>query len=244
MINRKLLASAVAFGAIALAPGSAFAALTDSFSLLTTELNNQPLRVDKFNDQGGTLILTGVTITLTSSLHNGGAPIVGGVVPDGTVTNNAAGPETFTVSFRAQSFTANAVGIAGLGQQTLWAPFDLISQQTFNNLGAGASAAYTATDTNSPSNPVVVNPALAGFVGAGQFGYDLNTQILQSITGGGGNIALDINTYASATLTVAYTSRPAGGGSAPIPTSVALMGLGLVALGSKARGKKKQALIA
>ncbi|MCB1877201.1 MAG: choice-of-anchor E domain-containing protein [Chromatiales bacterium] len=244
MPNRALLSAAVLGVAVGFSI-NAQAALSDSITLELTELTavDDQLRVDQFDDMGGTLQLTQVQITLNASLDNGGPLPAPNTAPvsDGTVTNNAANPQDFTVSFRVDAGNYHAAPSAGapaaLTGVDFFSPFDLISSQSYTQLGAGATASYNAAHLDASTVVITItNPAdLAAFVGAGQYGYDLSTQILQSISGGGGNIAVDINTYASASIDVAYTSVPVPpvNNGVPLPGTAALLGLGLLGLRRK-----------
>ncbi|MCB1877202.1 MAG: choice-of-anchor E domain-containing protein [Chromatiales bacterium] len=202
---------------LALLPTVAFAdqvSFSDSITLELTELEptNDRLRVPRFDTQGGTRRLDAVTVQFGGSLSNGGPLSAPNTPPltNGTVTNNSANPQTFTITFRTDASSYHGEPSSGapsaLIGSDLFPPFTIISQQSYTNLPSGGSADYNASTANAAgiTTNVAADPELAEFVGAGDFGYDLSTRILQSISGGGGNIAFNINTYASANLTVTY----------------------------------------
>lgn len=198
---------------------------TDSFSNLLTELQDEPLRVQQFDSSLGTL--NSVSVSWTGYLKS-----------DGSVTNNAAGLETATVSTRGQLYEGTLQGLASGLDATfdVFAPFALITEQEFTLLSPGVPAAFGPADIN---NSGVLTPTeLTPFIGTGEFGYDFTTRILTSISGGGGNFGTDIQTSTSATLIVVYdydVENP----SAPIPEPATFMlfGLGLMGLAHRCRRK-------
>jgi hypothetical protein len=202
----------------------------DSYDDVLTELAGEPLRVDLFNPALG--ILNSVEVTLEGYLRSGGQ-----------VTNNAAGPEDFTVSTRAQLYEgvlAAGSPMALPGTFPIFNPFDLIEQEAYMALPAGVPTAFGPDQTDKgPLTVLSTTNAvdLAQFVGVGQFGYDFTTEILTTILGGGGNIDTSIDTIAGAKLTVTYDYDVP---SVPEPALTGLFGLGLVGLGFARRRVRKK----
>ncbi len=204
--------------AIAFSYSANAAIITDSDSLgpQTTELMSglDTLTVDLFDTMGGTRTLNKVTLTLDARIDT-----------DGTVTNNAAQAQSFTVQVNSNfSSTGGPAPIGSLLANVQVGP------QAFNNLGVGASAPFGPSFATGQAMPMFTNAGdLAAFTGVGTFSIGLDTLSGQSILGGGGNITAAINTEASATLTVEYdyTTTPVGVSE---PATLAMGGLALLGM--------------
>lgn len=208
-----------------------------SFSGLTTELSAEALRVDKFEAIVGQT-LDQVIVTITGQLDS-----------SGTVTNNAAGSETFSVSTLAQQYSgALAGGITALPSTfDVFAPFTSIHAEAYTLAGGGTSDSFGpgGASTGGPLTVLDTTDALdlvqfidTNLVGTDQFGYDFTTMILTTISGGGGNVATNINTTADATLTVTYLFSE-DSVDVPEPASIVLLGFGLLAAGA-ARARRRR----
>lgn len=205
---------------------------TDSFSNVLTELNGEQLRVSLFDASHGTL--TGVRVMLTTDITS-----------EGTVINNGAGSENFTASTLVQSYAGTSVG-SPLDNVAAMDPFTEINSQEYS-LDSGASDTFGPGSTN---NTLTLFDGMdEAFIGEGAFGFDFSTQILTTFAGGGGNIAADVATSTSGTLTVVYLHEddevvpeptPVVPVPVPEPTSLLLLGLGLAGMAG-IRRKKQQA---
>ena len=218
--------SAALSGVLLLAGASAQAAVisfTDSYANVKTELNGEQLRVDLFDSSLGTL--TGVSVSFSAAVNSAG-----------TVTNNGAGPEDFTVQTLVQSYDGTGVSLpTPLGNVAAMNPFSVINAQSYTALASGASDTFGPGGASSGVLDLFTGYD-ASFIGAGDFGYDFTTLILTTFAGGGGNIGADIETYTDGTLTVEYTYTAAPT-PVPEPGSLLLMGLGLVGLAGIGRKK-------
>lgn len=205
----------------------------DSFTNILTEIVNEPLSVDLFDDMGGTLQLTKVTVTLGGNLTS-----------SGQVTNRAAQNEMFNVSTLGQSYrgTLQAGGPASLpGMLDIFSPFARIQSQDYD-LASNTSGLFGPGSANSSAMFMTTDQGeLDQFIGIGAFGYDINSIILTTIQGGGGNVDISIETLADADLTVVYEFNDVGGNSGtvvPEPISATLGLIGLVSLSTATKRRR------
>ncbi len=235
-MKKVFLTGLACAGSLALASGASALTISDSDSVMDqlTELVNEQLTVDLFDDMGGSRTLTKVTVTLGGSLMS-----------DGDVENVGAGPATFNVSTTGELFQGTPDGApAALGALDVFPVFGgtVIHDQTYISLTPNSPAAFGPGSVSDDAVFMSTDAGeLAQFVGIGTFDYLVNTIIGQSVAGGGGNVNNQIMTTASAVLTVEYefdeiTQPPTTGAvPEPITATLGLMGIGALAATSKRR---------
>ncbi len=204
---------------------AAVISFTDSYTDVLTELNGEQLRVSLFDSSLGTL--TGVAVSFSAAVDS-----------TGTVANNGANSETFTVQTLVQSYQGMGFSLpTPLNDVSAMSPFSVINAQSYADIIGGASDTFGPGSASSGILDLFTGYD-ASFIGAGDFGYDFTTTILTTISGGGGNIAANVQTYTDGILTVEYTYDAV---SVPVsePASLLLMGLGLVGLAGIRRKKWK-----
>lgn len=195
------------------------------------------LSFDKFDTQGGTRTLTGVTISLTQKTWGGYY----------AVDNDSGTPAYITVqhgtsgSLSASGYTIPPELLSSIyaqvtsgGQITLPADDGLDTIGTFqwdggdDNFqlqGPAQGAPVTATATGT-----LTGSALTAYVGTGTLDVNYNSSQASSSTAAGGVAYGGNPANAMATLTVTYTFDVV-----PEPTSLALLAFGCITLGLRRR---------
>jgi hypothetical protein len=208
--------------AVALAvAGTANAATTapSSFSnpLAVTEINVNGA-LSKFNAALGTL--TGATLVLDDSM-----------ITTFTFKNTAANSQSFKYS-TSLDMIFSASSIAGLDAILSATPIATVSYQTpLVTLASGATSATFAPPLQTASATYNLSGAvLAALTGTGTFGLNCQSLTGTGFVGGGGNITTVQETKAGCGASIVYTYTPAVV-NVPVPASVALLGLGLLAAG-------------
>ncbi|MBK1988784.1 choice-of-anchor E domain-containing protein [Sphaerospermopsis aphanizomenoides BCCUSP55] len=178
---------------------------TDSFTNQITELNGTPLlTLPKYN---GPDTLQQVVFTVSSTLAS-----------SGTVTNTASNSQTFTVTLSSDYYdlyasTGSPAALSALvnpGTGATFSPFydsgvTQIGRTRYVGLAAGGSANFGPFSVNGSTGYTFTNPTdVAGFVGSGTYSFEPFTGMVTSISGGGGNVATNVTTLASTSITVEY----------------------------------------
>ena len=109
--------------------------------------------------------------------------------------------------------------------------------QKYTLVAPGARVVYPATggSQTATQSSTITGAKLADFIGTGAFTVDMNTFSSPGIAGGGGNIQPTLATFAGGTFSIQYdyTLTPV-----PEPTSMAMLGLGVIGLGVMRRRAK------
>jgi len=212
---KTLALAGVAAMAFSYSANAAIIIDTDMLGPQVAELTSAAdmLTVDLFDTMGGTRTLNKVTVTLHGQINSGGS-----------VTNNAAQPQTFSVQVNSNfSTTGGPVPLAGALNTALQ-----VGPQPFMNLGVGATAMFGPLSDAADMMAMFTLPGdLAAFLGAGTFTIGVDTLTGQSVLGGGGNITAAITTTAQAMLTVEYDYSPTPVG-VDEPATLAMGGLALL----------------
>ncbi|WP_373867161.1 PFE-CTERM domain-containing protein [Trichormus variabilis] len=152
--------------------------------------------------------VTSVIVTIAANLAS-----------SGTVTNNNATTSTFRVTSLADQYDFNPLAGAPAAL-TAFGTFSPIlsgtaigTQQLFSSVPVGGTRNFSLQTVSGSASQTFTDVAdIAGFLGSGSYSYAPITSIGRVISGGGGNIAANIATFAGGTLTVEYQ-----GTSVPVP---------------------------
>ena len=154
----------------------------------------------------------------------------------GTLKNNAAGPEDFTVTENSN------VKFTGPDGTNVVSP--LSATQSYVGVAPGATVNFGPFSPGPGAVTKFVPSADFGlFTGTGLLNSSVSTLSSQTILGGGGNIANALATQAGADATLIYSYHTPTTNPTPEPGAWASMSigvLGLLALGLKARKKSLQ----
>jgi hypothetical protein len=141
----------------------------------------------------------------------------GNLQSDGTLKNNAAQPQSFSVTLGSTfTYTAGtgtpsslaAVLPSGVSDSTGAVPF---------TLAQGASAPFSANLSFPSAGLAPITTNLGGFIGPGTFQLDASTLTSLNISGGGGNINFSLETGAAPSINLEYDFTTSRNQSVPGP---------------------------
>ncbi len=195
---------------------------------------DNPLAIPQFDPMANmtdtqNAFLTSVTLTYFGAIESGG-----------TITSQAAGLNDFTVTVGGNASITGPVpgssvdfafpGSGGISSLNVSLNADGVAQDETADLPTTSNA----TTNTDPVNPIVLTSAadLAAFIGTGDVTFLGNTEVAQTIQGGGGNATTALTTLVDLAVTVEYefelVDKPDGNDpSVPEPASL----LGLLAVG-------------
>ncbi|MFT3991964.1 MAG: choice-of-anchor E domain-containing protein [Luteolibacter sp.] len=201
---------------------------TQGFSF--TPNGNVNLTFAQFDDQGGTLVLTGVEITVTYTKTGGSLSVDNDSSESGSIdlshtivgnlTVKSGGVSLIDNSYQAigSSLNASSTATTTIGATTG------DSTTSYDNTGLSDNWVFSATDVTATDSGTILSALQSAYVGTGNFVLNFAATQTSDIDGlGGVNYAL-VNSAISGAVTVTYTYEVI-----PEPSSV-LLGLGSVGL--------------
>ncbi len=165
----------------------------------------------------------------------------------GYITNNSPNTSDFYHQMFAAKYSATGVGgIEVLPQtQDVLDPWTSVhGPQFYNDVESGETVQFGPGSANSGVRTLIDSTdveIISQFVddnssGTDQFGYDFNTEIATSFSGGGANFLYEITTTADAELSVTYFfGLEAEADELPAPGGLGFVLLGLMAIGAARR---------
>lgn len=204
---------------------------TASTGFEVTDLENipldNPLLIPQFDPMANmtatqNAVLTSVTVSYFGAIESGG-----------TITSQAAGLNDFTVTVSGNASITGPVpgssvdfafpGSGGISSLNVALNADDVAQ----NETADLPTTTGATTTTVPVNPITLTSAadLAAFIGTGDVTFLGNTEVAQTIQGGGGNATTALTTLVDLAVTVEYEFDLVDKESASVPEPASLLGL-------------------
>ena len=210
------------------------AVITDSDSVAVTSTNiiDQVLVVDMFDDNGGNFALDSVVLTLSGSIE-GDAQVESLDATPAMVTANISAAITLEDMMSMTVLSANPV----VSEMFSLAAFDT----AIDFAGPSGGSSVGLTDMFSESMTWTMPMDLAAFVGMGTISYNFNA-LGTSNASGAGNLIAQLNTRAGAELLITYNytdNTPPPVTTVSAPSSVALLGLSLLGVAGLRRKAKK-----
>jgi hypothetical protein len=149
--------------------------------------------------------------------------VTGGITGSITLTNNSTTPQTVSGT------TSSRLSVGALAGFSFVNTIFTASYTTGSQgLLAGQVATFAGLSGSGSGNLGTDSTILAPYIGAGTFNIGLSTLTDLSVIGGGGQIASSQSTNAHGTAEVTYTYATS---TVPEPTTMSLMGLGLLGFG-------------
>jgi PEP-CTERM motif len=222
MKSKIALAVALLVAGTAQAATTAPSSFSNPLSVTDFTVNGS---LSKFDAALGTL--TGATLVLSDSM-----------LTDYIFKNNAASAQTFTFNTSLDMDVTSTV--AGVTAAIAAGPLPTIaySQRVVALASQTNSTLYTPALQSQTATYNLSGAVLAALTGSGTFGLTCTTMTGSGFVGGGGNIVATQNTKANCGASIVYTYTVAPPVSVPVPASVALLGLGLLAAAGAARRRQ------
>jgi hypothetical protein len=186
-----------------------------------TEIS-QTLILDLFPSIYGTL--TSVDLSLGGNINT-----------SGTIANNSASPQSYSLSVSEQLSYSGGVGapsnFPSLNAGGSVGPFS-------GTLASGATDSFSGSASLGPTNSTITT-LLNEWTGSGTFDVLLSSLTGISISGGGGNLSASQSSDAGGMITLTYNFGPTS--TTPLPASLPLFASGLGALGLLGWRRKRKA---
>jgi len=212
----KLLPIMAIFGGLAAA--STFSPVCTGTGTVPTELNNV-VSCGQFNNGLG--VLQSIQITLSGGIS-------------GTITLN----QTSTTTQSMKGTESSDFNVAALPGFVIPIPLFTAAYNTgFQNVAPSTPQTFTLSNNQNLNLGTDSNAAtFATYTGAGNFLINVTTSSTFSISGGGGQAQASQSTggFLNAAVVYTYTSS-----AVPEPTTVSLIGLGLIGVGFIGRRKAR-----
>ncbi|MCA9255198.1 MAG: PEP-CTERM sorting domain-containing protein [Phycisphaerales bacterium] len=210
-----------------MAANAAILSQTQNFGPNTPDYT-ETLTFDQFDTMGGLHVLKGITITMDLTSSNGVAgadndsPSAQSVDIEFGVSGSLSSTDVSLINdlLQPMALDTNVIAMAS----PLLDPNDGDAQNEYN-AGGGDNFVLGPVMGSDSSSDAVAMIAWAGYIGAGTFDIDATLDTAFNISGGTGVSGFFTPVTAEGSVTVEYTYN-----IVPEPTTLALFGLGAVAL--------------